>query len=214
MDNARDISTDFLVLRKTPFSDTSLVVAGISPDQGQLHFLAQGALRLGKRDFPTVDIFRVLRVQFRPGRGELHRWRSVELAADYSGVARNLAAFRQAGWLARFALANVVPGMAHPHFYAALLVAFARLADTTDPAETAADASRHASVTGACLVFLEESGLLSSYEHDPVAARQGRELLRLGLGEADMPALTAETWARLHDWLIALLRHAECTVPD
>ena len=41
--------TEFLILRKTPFSDSSLVVAGISPEHGQIHFMVRGARKLGKR---------------------------------------------------------------------------------------------------------------------------------------------------------------------
>ena len=41
-----------LILRHTPFQESSLIVSGISPDAGRLDFLLKGARGLGKKKFP------------------------------------------------------------------------------------------------------------------------------------------------------------------
>lgn len=211
--NATDISTDVLVLRKTPYSDTSLIIAGLSPEHGQIHLLARGARRTGKRDFPVVDLFRVIRVEFRQGKGELYTLRSADLVADFAGVARHMEAFDAAGWLARLALGNVMQGVAHPRFFKALTVALERLA-RPQAGGALHPGLRRGCVVGCALILLDESGLLPDYHGNQQAADQCRQLLRAAVGDADLPQITEATWDRLHTWTFSLLHYAECKVPD
>lgn len=206
----RTVRTPFLILRKTPFSDTSMVVAGIAPEHGQLHFMVRGARRLGRREFPLVDLFRVLDVCYRPGRSDLLHWQQAELVSDFSGVARHPSTFAGACWLARFALENLLPGAAHPRFFAALTNALARLAHAGVSA--AAPSVADALIAGVGLVYLDEGGLLADYESDVQAARQCRILLDMAAG-GPMPRLTPENWAGLRAWMLVLLRETECAVP-
>ncbi len=91
------IETRFLILRKTPFSETSLIVGGISPEFGQLHFLVRGARKLSKRSFPVADLFRVLQVKYAPSnKGTLYTWRCADLEASYSDVAQSTATYTTA----------------------------------------------------------------------------------------------------------------------
>ena len=213
MDPARQISTDFLVLRKTPFSETSLVVAGIAPELGQVHFLVRGARRLGKRQYPLVDLFRLLHVRCRATSAELHHWQAADLVRDFGAVARDVGTFRTAAWLARFALANVPEGMPSPRFFHAMLTALQRLADASATPPAAVCIS-HAAVLGACLTFLDESGVLPDYRDEPETARRCRLLLSMGLGENGVPELSQQTWEQLRRWVESILRWAEYTVPD
>ena len=41
--SAGTFKTRYMILRKTPFRDTSLVVAGVSADYGRLDFVLKGA---------------------------------------------------------------------------------------------------------------------------------------------------------------------------
>jgi len=212
MSETQPIRTDFLVLRKTPYADTSLVVAGIAPEPGQLHFLVRGARRVGRRQFPVVDLFRVLQIQYREGRGELYTWQSADVVADFAGVAADVVAFQTAGWLARFALANVLPGVAQPRFFRALVVALDRLLKAAGQPGQAA-ARRHAITAGACAVYLDESGLLAP---DPAGLPPGpaaAELLRFGAGDVNLASLPPADWTSLHRWLLQNLQLHHCTVP-
>jgi len=211
MPSATPISTDYLILRKTPYSDTSLVVAGVSPEHGQLHFLVRGGRRVSKRQFPVADVFRVVSVQYREGRGELYSWRSAELVTDFMGVARNVKAFQTAGWLARFALANVPPAMAVPRFYGAMLTALQRLAD---PEQAGDPLGRQAALVGACIVYLDENGLLPERPDNPRAAERRRALLDMGAGAAAPPPLDPDVWSRVQARAFALLDDAGCVLPE
>jgi len=208
-----NVTTDFLVLRKTPYGESSLVIAGITPAFGRLGFLVRGARTIGKRQFPVVDLFRVLHVQFRFGRGELQHWRGAESVRDFGAVARDVRAFTGAVWLTRFALGNVFAGVGCPRFFDALLLAFQRLADAAAGRAVTPEVCRAVTI-GACLVFLDENGNLSAYDDDAAAARRCRELLAMAAGQREVLRLELGVWEQLWEWLLALLRYAECTVPD
>ena len=208
MSEPGEVRTPYLVLRKTEYSETSLVLAGITPESGRLHFLARGARRLGRRRFPVVDLFRVLEVVYRPGRGELQTWRSVALHTDYSGLGHRYDAYCTAVWLARFALGNVMPNVPHPRFFRAMLCALQRLLDDTAPRSARLAAAR----LGPALVFLDENGSLPVASDHSVAART-RTLLGMAVGTEPVPALTPQNWERLWGWLVLLLRQGECRLP-
>lgn len=205
------VSTRLLVLRKTPYGDTSLVVAGVSPEAGQLHFLVRGARRIGKKQFPVADLFRELAVQYRPGRGELYSWRSAELAEDFSGVARVPERFQAACRLARFALANLHAGIAYPRCYLALLVALRRLAAAPGGGMSAAEATAEgpAALLGTALVFLDEHGLLSEFPAWLGGPARGEQLFAMAGSTGAPPVLAPEEWQRLRHWLGQALHTAE-----
>lgn len=208
MSASEPVTCPFLVLRKTPYSETSLVVTGLSPEHGRTGLMLRGGRKIGGKSFPMVDLFRLLRVTFKPGRGDLGNLSSAEVVTDYSSLASDFPAYATAGWLARFALRNVMPEMPHPLFFRALLVSLHRLTDTPPASEE----TRRAAILGACIVFLHEGGWLHPLEDAPDAKRQDF-LLRMGMGQATMPDLPPETWQQLVSWILAQLYLAECDPP-
>lgn len=211
MDGRPLVETRFLVLRLTPYSDTSVIAAGISPDRGQLHFLLRGGRRLGPKQFPAVDLFRVLRVVYQDRPVELHRPVSAELEADYGALARDYGAFRAAEWLARFALRNVLSGVRHEAFFEALCVGLSRLA-APRPADRGANLADCVTV-GAVVTYLHEGGWLAVPGNDDRAGRQCRTLLDMAAGRQPPPALSAETWRALRQWVLNAARAADCDLP-
>jgi len=206
-------ATSLLVLRKSPYSESSLVVSGISPDFGRMSFMLRGARRIGRRQTGTVDLFRVMEVQFRQGPGELCSWRTADLTDDYAAVAGHPAVFRTATWLAAFALLNT-PAMApHPRFFHALKTALRRLAEAAlhPPPATW---FLHAQTVGACMVFLEEHGLLPDYAEQPARQVRRRLLLNAAEGCRETPMLTPQKWRQLAEWIEAMLLHGECRLPE
>ena len=200
------LTTRFLVLRRTPYSESSLVLAGLSPEAGQLHFMARGIRKLGKKQFPLADLFDVVTVQYGPSRGSLHTWKSAEAAASYRGVAASTVRFEAACRLAKFALANMHEGLAAPRFFAALEIALARLADPAEDEKNAASAS----FVGIALVFLEEHGLLPDYQENERLQRQRDRLLNAAETAGPAPVLPAADWQKLEKWAVALLKHHDC----
>lgn len=209
------IETRFLVLRKTPYSETSLVVAGLSPDHGQLHFLVRGARRLGPRAFPALDLFHLLRVTYAPPlKGTLCSWRAADLEVAYGDVAQSTATYTAAGWLARFALLNSTGEAGMPRFFTAVTVALDRLAQAaTDPlADRSAACS--AAVVGTVLIFLDENGLLADYRNRPAQRARRDLILDMAAGRQAPPKLDPDDWQRLRQWSVKLAEHNDCRLPD
>lgn len=211
MSAGRYVQTRFLVLRLTPYADTSLVVAGLSPEVGQLHFMVRGARRLGPRQFPMLDLFRLLQVSYRDTDAELHRLVSADLMADYGALARRFPAFQAASWLARFALANVVAGVGHEALFEALCVGFGRLAEPPVEGE-ARSGTTDAVIVGVCLTYLQEAGWLAAPDADAAAERQCRCLLEMAAG-GPPPRLTLGNWQQLREWVLSQARNAGCQIP-
>ena len=207
--NTDILETKFLVLRKTPYSDTSLIVAGITPHEGQVHLLVRGGRRLGKHHFPIVDVFRVLAVQFRRSRSSLASLRSAELREDFLGLGRYPDRFQAAGPLARFALDNTHRELATPLFFEAFRHALRRLAKTELEPNFPATALPDATMVSVLLVFLAEHGLLPDTS-DPRKIKQQNQLLDTALGKTAPPLLTSERWHALREWCEALAHYSHC----
>lgn len=58
--------TRALLLRRTPFGESSLVIRLLTPDWGRVDLVAKGAYRPQSRLFATLDWFHTLEVDFRP----------------------------------------------------------------------------------------------------------------------------------------------------
>jgi DNA repair protein RecO len=203
------VTTSFLVLRKTIYAESSLVVAGLTPDAGQVHFLVRGARRLSSKVFPIVDLFRILTVNYVPRERDLLTWRSAELDRAHDGLAHNLRTYRTATWLAGLALANTHQGVAAPDLFTALELALARLATGSgEVGGRCSEARVCVSVT-----LLEELGQLPE-GRSPAEDEQLRSLLQHSRTAGSGFRLTPDTWHRLEAWSRQLLVHAELHLPS
>ena len=198
------LTTQFLVLRKTPYAESSLVLAGISPDAGQIHFLVRGARKLGKKQFPLADLFEILTVHYRQGRGTLHTWQEVETERSFRGVVTSPARFAAACGLAKFALANVQEGLRHPRYFAAVELALSRLGDPAAAENNVVSAA----AVGPALVFLDEHGLLPDYPENERLQHQLEWILRTAETTGPVPLLSPVDWQKLEKWVAELLRYA------
>ena len=124
-----------MILRKTPFRDTSLVVAGISPDHGRLDFVLKGARAIGKKQFPTADIFREFLIEFRPSRraDSMPTLVSMDLAAAHDGIARSMDCYLAACSFAAETLRRAQPMLEMPLTWQAFSVMLTRMERTLSP---------------------------------------------------------------------------------
>lgn len=210
--------SDALVLRKRRYSESSLILAVLTPEAGLQHFLLRNALRAGKQRFPEADLFRRLEITYRPARrSDLHSATKVECVFNYDRIARDILALRTAGWLVKFVLQNAAPALPAPRLYAVLCAAMARL-DAADAktVKAIADALRCSLLA----VYLEENGLLPA-ENDgkntrlypyqwvlqssgnPPSRDQlrawGRALFQLAAAHHNRIQLPPRTWKGYHD---------------
>lgn len=202
--SANESESPFLVLRKTPYQGSSLIVSGLSPKLGQMGFFIRVPGLKSKKAFAHFDLFQLLRVNFRKGKGELYYCEEAECLADYSGLASSYENFQAACWMAKFALGNVLPGLSHPRFFCAMLVALQRLSfHLQSPA---------AVLTGLSLTWLEEAGCLNSTAFSAAEMAQCQLLLQMAAG-GDMPVLAEDNWQQLWLWSYSQLRLCECHIP-
>lgn len=196
-----DHSTELLILRKTPYQDNTLIVGGISPEYGRMGFSMGMPSGRARKAGAYFDLFQVLQVEYRGSGEELSHCRKYSVVRDYSGVASCRVGFEAACFLARFAMANILPRVSMPAFFRAMEVSLVRLCS--------ADTQPESVLTGAGLTFLNESGLLSPQTMTPREAAQCQMLLEMASGGAS-PALEASVWTSLWDWTKARLLEAEC----
>ena len=236
------IQTNFIVLRKIPYSETSLIVAGLSPASGQLRFVVHGARKIAKKKMPVVDIFRMIHVKYGAGKSDLHTWREGELVANYGDVARDFGLYETAAWAARFILKHTAEGVECPHLFLALKTGLKRLADSARDAGCAArenekgknhvttksqilsgasekkESLSFAVKSGLILVYLSENGLMPDYPWGTPEERQLTVLLEAALGSRPPPPLSALKWRDIFTWGQTLLNtHAgesEESAPD
>lgn len=199
-------SIDGLVLRKTPYSESSLVVAVLTPDEGQQHFMLKGERRPGKKRFPAADLFRHVRIGYRPSKRELHTAREIDCVTAYDAIAGTPLHYRTATWLCRLALRNTVAQVPAPDLFAALENAFCRLAGP--------QCNRAAIVLGVCFVLLDEAGLLPELPPAGAHARQLHGLVAFAMRpEAPPPDYAAANWDELGRWMKNFWRQVGLRLP-
>lgn len=197
-----------LVFRKVLFSETSLILHLLTRERGQVHFLAKGALRGGKRKFPAADLFRHVRVMYRLGRpGALQTAREVELVTAFDGVAAVPQHYAAASWLARFALDNSMAEDPVPRLFVALLGALTRLGGprltTCRPV-----------CLGVILTALAEHGWLPALDGDAALSAAVRQVLDFAADPgAAPPALSDEAWLELRRQLAAWVSESSLRLP-
>ena len=132
---AGSFKTRYMILRKTPFRDTSLVVAGISTDHGRLDFVLKGARAIGKKQFPTADVFREYLLEFRPSRRpeSMPTLVSLDLTASHDGIAQSMDCYLAACSFAAETLRRAQPMLEMPLAWQAFSVMLTRMERTLSP---------------------------------------------------------------------------------
>jgi len=201
-------STRLIVFRKTPFQESSLIIAGLSPEFGRLDFMAKGARRVGAKQFPVVDIFRELQVEFKNRASGLHSISKAELIASCDAVASYPENYFASCRLGSFLLKNSHPMLPCPKSYAATRNALLHYAqgDSILPWDSLAR-----------LVFLWENGLLPDQQENIEEREAGLSkkrfvsaLLSAACGEASLPdGIRRSYWPKFTAWVDELCRTHE-----
>ena len=203
--------TEFVPLRKTPYKESGLILAGLSPDAGKLELVAYQALSGKSGSFPVIDLFRVLQVEYTepaPGKGgSLATAKEIELVQDFPDLARDLTRFKLAGSIGNFLLRNSAHDSPLPLTYDAYKNVLAHLAanDGWNERECAVVIK---------LVFLYENGLLPDPEGLTEQAQAKviaiyEHIIECAVDGEKLPAAGSEYYHKLDDYLNHLIAAAE-----
>jgi len=92
-------STSALLLRRTKYSDTSLIVTWLTCDHGKLKTMARGALRPKSAFAGGIDLFFETEIAFvRSSRSEIHTLREVVLRNPFEGLRKEYARVEMASY--------------------------------------------------------------------------------------------------------------------
>ena len=115
--------TDYIILRKTPFRESSLIVSGITPEFGRLDFIMRGYSSGKSGKFSVAGLFRELHIEFKTKRDDFSGLLSagkIELVTNYDSIAENISGYLSACNLSPMLLANTAPMIPVPETYKAL----------------------------------------------------------------------------------------------
>ena len=198
------LRTDYIILRKVPFQESSLVVSGISPEYGRLDFLLKGARGAGAKKFPFAGLFRELTVEFRenPSGSGLLYMKNHEPKRNFDAIADYPENYIRICSLIQFLLKHTRPMLELQQTYDALLLALSRLS---------LPGGGEFQVAAAELIFLRESGFVPEIpEGDLKRSADLEKILHYGLhGDAPEPDFAPEYRLRLIQWVHALRHYAD-----
>ena len=197
------ISTPVLVLRKTPYSETSIIAVTLSPEHGRLDFMIKGAKQISKRKFPQVDLFRELEVHFNYKSSGLNNMYSVEILNTFEGIANFPANYLRACETATFILRNSQGMIPSPEVYSALKTAFSTLGRSKTEVPW---------MELVKLVYLDEHGFLPeamNFSMDPKKMEAMKNLINSIVSGTPLPDYPQKTWLKLSEWIDKLCKYHE-----
>jgi hypothetical protein len=204
-------TANLIVLRKTPYKETSLIVSGISPDFGKLDLLARGERKLSKKHFPAFDLFREVQVSFsETGKSELHTVTDAELVKSFDQVALIPDNFQFAANVGSFLLKNSAPQLPSPLTYDAYRNILENLCLVAQK-QPAPWSIKQCSVIIKS-TYLYENGLLpEDFSSDNSRDQKFHELLEAiiaaGNEGAPLPKCPENYWPHLDKWLNSIIKY-------
>ena len=196
------VSTQLIVLSKQSYRESSLLLAGLSPDCGRLSLVANGAQKLSAKNFPAVDLFRELEVEFDDGgKSDLHTARRLEIATEFDAIAADPRHFRMAGRIGSFLLKNAVPNVPLPYTNDAFKSVLSQLCT---PSGTPGCWNMVQCSVVIKTAYLYENGLLPEAS-DPRQNDFLENLVAAGIENSALPACRPDYWKTLNEWLSSLL---------
>ncbi len=195
--------TRFILLRKTPFQETSLIAAGLSASFGRVDFLLKGARNVTRRQFPQAELFREFDIIFQEAKNAdgLARIISFEPRTAHDALCTRTENYLAACAFASFLLKNTRPMLPCPATYRALEVLLTRLEHEKEPEPW---------LTLAYFTFLHENGFVPTQdETEERAAAHENSVKRLLALAADparpIPDGYTDIWKRLRVWVDNLI---------
>ena len=79
------METDCVILSKQPYQESALLVRAFSPDCGRLDLIAHGAQKVTETQFPVIDLFQMLSIEYKESeKSSLGTLSHAEIRQDFS----------------------------------------------------------------------------------------------------------------------------------
>lgn len=193
-------ASQLIVLAKTPYRESALLLNGISPDYGKLSLVMHDAQNSGKNG-AVADLYRELEVEFREEENStLYTARSADLMTSFDALAERTRPFLMAGKIGSFLLKNLPVGVPQPYTYDAFRSILCHLSGRMGNAEWTLEQCAVVIKTA----YLYENGLLP----EGASERQRdflENLVAAGIDNSELPKSAPEYWSKLNNWLNSLL---------
>ncbi len=204
-------STEVIILRITPYKESGIIAAGLSPDFGKVEFISHSGQKSGGTSTPALDLYRHLQLSFKAPAAEkdgaLGTATEFELIDEFSNLPRKVENLNFAAKISRFILRNTIYESPMPLLFDTLRQIFGQLsiADVSSGTWTL----RHCAVL-LKLTFLYESGLLPEPENLPPEAVQKvmamyERLIECAVDGSPLPPAGDQYYAQLDNYLNALI---------
>ncbi|MBR2373035.1 MAG: recombination protein O N-terminal domain-containing protein [Lentisphaeria bacterium] len=194
-------STSVIVLSRHPYRESAFIAIGISPDHGKFQMVCHGAQKISGKEFPTVDLFREVTVEFTESNARLRNVRNVELTGVFDELAEIPVNYRLAGKMGAFLLNNLKEELPMPYTYDSFRSVLSHLAHQIPEPE------RWSPMQCAVVLktaFLYENGMLPQSENE----RNNNfieNVVAAGVDNSDLPRCPDSYWGQLNDWLSTLI---------
>ena len=193
-------SANYIILRKTPYHETSLILAGISCEHGRVDLLVKGAKKIGSKSLPAIDLFREINVNINPEKDGLQAIYSAELVSNFDNIALKKEAYLDACEISKFVLRNSHPSNPSPETYNAVKIAFQLLSEGNDLFCTPL----------VKLVYLAEHGLLPELpEGQQKEAELMSQLIGVAKGNNNLPDISKEYMDDINSWIDSICKFNE-----
>jgi DNA repair protein RecO len=193
-------STNYIILRKTPYHETSLILGGITREHGRVDLLVKGAKKIGSKSLPAIDLFREINVNINLNKDGLQAIYSAELVSNFDNIALKKEAYLDACEISKFVLRNSQPANPSPETYNALKTAFQLLSEGND---------LYCSPL-VKLIYLSEHGLLPELpEERKKESELLAQLIEVAKGKNKLPNISKEYMDDINSWIDSICKFNE-----
>lgn len=218
-------STEIIILRKTVYMESSLIVSGLSPDYGKLDLLIKGELKITSKKTPIIDLFREIAVSFNESSNStLHTALNIDLISEHDNIVAVPENYRLAARIAEFILTNTQPELPCPQTSITLNHVLIHLASTGNENIIKERFfgkiwNRIQSLVLIKTGFLHENGFMpDSFDSDEQQNYKQQlfieQLVEAGLGEMPIPECTNRYWLAFNDWLNQICNYHNLKVAE
>ena len=196
----KTISTNVIVLRKSAYLESSLIISTISPEYGRVDFVIKGARKITKKAQPIIDLFRELAVEYKES-NSLHSPISLDLIEEHDKIALSPKIFSETMAIISFLSKNIHPNIPCDRVYSAFKNLLKKSADGN---------IKTFDFPLLKLVYLSENGLLPEQLSDSNTDERSQSLFLKKLmdyaegNSSSQPKLPTEYWNKLGQWITNL----------